>query len=105
MANGMHIIRLHVLYAYYIFMEMEIEMATQMTRLSATVPKHIVDEADKIADASKISRSQLISECLTEMIQGRKKILLAEGYRTMSKQHEEFALLTKDAAKEVLPNW
>jgi metal-responsive CopG/Arc/MetJ family transcriptional regulator len=84
---------------------MEIEMTTQMVRLSATVPKHIVDEADEIAIASKVSRSQLISECLTEMIQKRKKTLLAEGYRAMAKQHEEFALLTQDAAKEVLPNW
>lgn len=80
-------------------------MTTQMVRLSATVPKHIVDEADEIAIASKVSRSQLISECLTEMIQKRKKTLLAEGYRAMAKQHEEFALLTQDAAKEVLPNW
>lgn len=80
-------------------------MVTQMVRLSATVPKHIVDEADEIAIASKVSRSQLISECLTEMIQKRKKTLLAEGYRAMAKQHEEFALLTQDAAKEVLPNW
>lgn len=80
-------------------------MITQMVRLSATVPKHIVDEADEIAAASKVSRSQLISECLMEMIQGRKKILLAEGYRAMAKQHAEFALLTQDAAKEVLPNW
>ncbi len=80
-------------------------MTTQMVRLSATVPKHIVDEADEIAVASKVSRSQLISECLMEMIQKRKKTLLAEGYRAMAKQHEEFALLTQDAAKEVLPNW
>ncbi len=80
-------------------------MTTQMVRLSATVPKHIVDEADEIAIACKVSRSQLISECLTEMIQKRKKTLLAEGYRAMAKQHEEFALLTQDAAKEVLPNW
>ena len=80
-------------------------MTTQMVRLSATVPKHIVDEADEIAIASKVSRSQLISECLTEMIQKRKKTLLVEGYRAMAKQHEEFALLTQDAAKEVLPNW
>ncbi len=80
-------------------------MATQMARLSATVPKHIIDETDEIATAKNISRSQLISECLMELIQRRKEILLTEGYRVMAKQHEEFALLTQDAAKEVLPNW
>ena len=80
-------------------------MVTQMARLSATVPRHVIDETDKIATAKKVSRSQLISECLTEMIQRRKEILLADGYRAMAKQHEEFVLLTQDAAKEVLPNW
>jgi metal-responsive CopG/Arc/MetJ family transcriptional regulator len=84
---------------------MEIEMATRMVRLSATVPKHIIDETDEMATAKKISRSQLISECLTEMIQRRKEELLAEGYRAMARQHEEFVLLTQNAAKEVLPNW
>ena len=80
-------------------------MVTQTVRLSATVPKYIIDEADEIAALDKVSRSQLISQCLTEMIQRRKKILLAEGYRAMAKQHEEFASLSQDAAKEVLPNW
>lgn len=80
-------------------------MVTQMVRLSATVPRHIVDETDKIATEKKVSRSQLISECLTEMIQRRKEKLLAEGYRAMAGQHEEFVLLTQNAAKEVIPNW
>ncbi len=80
-------------------------MTTQTARLSATVPQYIIDEADEIAASDKISRSQLISQCLIEMIQRRKKILLAEGYRAMAKQHEEFASLSQDAAKEVLPNW
>ena len=80
-------------------------MVTQTVRLSATVPKRIIDETDEIAAMDKVSRSQLISQCLTEMIQRRKTILLAEGYKAMAKQHEEFALLSEDAAKEVLPNW
>ena len=80
-------------------------MATQTMRLSATVPKYIIDEADEIAALEKVSRSQLISQCLTEMIQRRRARLLAEGYEAMAKQHEEFALLSEGAAKEVLPNW
>ncbi len=80
-------------------------MATQMIRLSATVPKYIVDEADEIANANKVSRSQLISACLTELIQKRKKELLAEGYKAMAREHSEFATIVEDAAREVLPNW
>jgi metal-responsive CopG/Arc/MetJ family transcriptional regulator len=84
---------------------MEIAMVTQTSRLSATVPKHIIDEADEIAALDGVSRSQLISRCLTEMIQRRRKALLAEGYRAMAKQHEGFVSLSEGAAKEVLPNW
>lgn len=80
-------------------------MTAKTVRLSATVPKDIIDQADEIAASDKISRSQLIAQCLTEMIQKRKGALLAEGYAAMAKQHEEFALLARDAAKEVLPNW
>ena len=77
----------------------------QKARLSATVPKRIVEETDEIAALENISRSQLISQCLTEMLQRRRAKLLAEGYKTMAKRHKEFASLSEDAAKEVSPNW
>ncbi len=80
-------------------------MVKQMVRLSATVPKHIFDETNEIAAASNISRSQLISELLTEMIQRRKQELLVEGYKALAKQHEEFVSLSQDTAKETLPVW
>ena len=80
-------------------------MVTQMVRLSATVPKYIIDEIDEIATVSKLSRSQLISECLKEMIQRRKQQLLVEGYKAMAEQHKEFASLSQDAAREILPDW
>ena len=80
-------------------------MVTRMIRLSASVPKHIVDEADEIAEAKKISRSQLISECLTDMIQRRKKELLAEGYKAMAEEHRTFASIAEEAAREVVPEW
>ena len=53
-------------------------MVTKMTRLSANVPKHIAEETDEIAAARKLSRSQLISECLSEMIQKRRQNLQQE---------------------------
>ena len=80
-------------------------MVTKMTRLSATVPKHIAEETDEIAAARKLSRSQLISECLSEMIQKRRQQLLVEGYKVMAKEHSEFASLSQDVAREVIPNW
>ena len=80
-------------------------MVTKMARLSATVPKYIIDYADAIAAARKLSRSQLISECLNEMIQRMKQQLLVEGYKAMAEKHKEFASLSENAAKDTLPNW
>jgi metal-responsive CopG/Arc/MetJ family transcriptional regulator len=80
-------------------------MVTKTIRLSATVPKHIIEEADEIAALENISRSQLIARCLAEMVRDRKARLLAEGYRAMAKQHEDFARMSEDAAREVLPSW
>ncbi len=80
-------------------------MVTQKVRLSATVPKYIVDETDEIASESNLSRSQLISDCLKEMIQSRKRKLLADGYKAMAEQHKEFASLSQDVAREILPDW
>ena len=102
---GVCIMCIHRVYVYFICREMEIKMVTQTARLSATVPKHIIDEADEIAALERVSRSQLISQCLTDMIERRKRALLADGYKAMAKQHEEFASLSEDVAKEVVPNW
>lgn len=103
------LISMHNVYVYIyvcnVFIDMEVEMVTQKVRLSATVPKYIIDETDEIASESKISRSQLISECLNKMIQSRKQKLLADGYTAMAEQHKEFASLSKDVAREILPDW
>jgi len=80
-------------------------MATQMARLSASVPKYIIDETEKIAAMRKLSRSKLISECLEEMIRNRRRQLLVEGYKAMAEKHNDFAKLAQNAAEEVLPPW
>jgi metal-responsive CopG/Arc/MetJ family transcriptional regulator len=80
-------------------------MATRTIRLSATLPKKVLEEVDEIAALDKVSRSQLISKCLMEMVKNRKAMLLAQGYQAMAKQHAEFAELAEDAAREALPKW
>ena len=80
-------------------------MTTQMARLSASIPKYIIDETDKIATMRNLSRSKLVAECLHEMIQRKKRELLIEGYKTMAEKHSDFAALSLNASKEVLPIW
>ena len=80
-------------------------MVTRMGRLTATVPQDIIEGTDEIASATKSSRSKIITDCLREMIKSRKQQLLREGYKAMAKEHIDFAKLSEDAAKEVLPEW
>lgn len=80
-------------------------MAIETVRLTANVPKYIVEQADEIAARRNVSRSKLVSECLLAMIEDRKRQLLAEGYKAMAERHKEFAQLSESAAKEALPEW
>ena len=80
-------------------------MVTKMGRLTASVPQDIIKGTDEIAAATKTSRSKIITNCLQEMINSRKQQLLREGYKAMAKEHSDFAKLSEDAAKEVLPEW
>ena len=80
-------------------------MTTRMGRLTASVPQDIIEGTDEIAAAKKSSRSKIITDCLREMIKARKRQLLRDGYKTMAKEHSDFAKLSEDAAKEVLPGW
>ena len=80
-------------------------MATQIIRTSVSIPKGLIDEADKIANAKNLSRSKLISECLGKMVEREKYALLIEGYKAMAKEHSDFAELSMKAAKEALPPW
>lgn len=80
-------------------------MATQIMRLSVSIPKKLINDADKIARAKNLSRSKLISECLKDMVEREKRELLIEGYKAMAKEHSDFARLSVEADKEVLPPW
>ena len=80
-------------------------MATQIMRLSVSIPRNLIKETDEIANAKNLSRSKLISKCLEKMIEKEKRELLIEGYKAMAKEHNDFAKLSMKAAREVLPPW
>ena len=80
-------------------------MVMRMGRLTASVPQDIIEGTDEIAAATKSSRSKIITDCLREMINARKRQLMIEGYKAMAKEHSDFVKLSEDATKEVLPEW
>ncbi len=80
-------------------------MTTKMKRLTVSVPRDIIEITDKIAIAAKTSRSKIISDCLKEMIDKRKRELLVEGYKALAKEHIEFTKVSENAANQALPDW
>jgi metal-responsive CopG/Arc/MetJ family transcriptional regulator len=80
-------------------------MSEKTVRLTASVPKDIVDATDEIAAQTKSSRSQIVADCLKEMIERRKKQALAEGYQAMAEKHNGFTALSAQAVREVRPDW
>jgi metal-responsive CopG/Arc/MetJ family transcriptional regulator len=80
-------------------------VAQGIVRLTASIPKRIVDQADEIATARRLSRSKLIAECLQKLIDERNQQILLEGYQAMAVEHKRFASLAEEAAMEVSPAW
>ncbi len=75
------------------------------TKLTISLSKDLVQLADKIASEKKISRSQVISECLNEIAKKRKDELLKEGYLAMAEEHKKLAEMVLPAQREILPEW
>jgi len=80
-------------------------MATQVEKISLSLPSNAVKFADELAKEWKISRSKVVSECLLGMANQRLHEQMAEGYRVMSKENQQFANEAIDLAHEILPDW
>ncbi|HUV56830.1 MAG TPA: DUF6364 family protein [Dehalococcoidales bacterium] len=68
-------------------------MVTQVVKLSVSLDKDLIAFADEVASEENISRSRVISNCLSEFAQKRKMQLMEEGYKVMAKENSDFAKL------------
>ena len=80
-------------------------MATQVVKLTISLPKSLISFADEVASEEHISRSKVVTNCLREFAQKRTIELMEEGYKAMVKEHGEFAITSAEAASEVVPPW
>ena len=80
-------------------------MATQVAKMTISLPKSLISLADEVASEENISRSKVVSNCLRELAQKRTIGLMEEGYKAMAKEHEQFAEISAEAAAEVVPLW
>jgi len=51
-------------------------MTTQVAKLTISLPKNLVSFADEVASEENISRSRVVSNCLSEFAQKRKMQLM-----------------------------
>ncbi len=77
-------------------------MATRVVKLTISIPKELVQVADKIAKERKTSRSKVVSSCLQELAKKKLEEELEEGYRAMSKINKKIANEFFQAQSEVV---
>ncbi len=76
-------------------------MTTRVVKLTISLPKSLVSLADEVASEENISRSRVVSNCLSEFAQKRKMQLMEEGYKVMAKENSDFAKLAFGLQSEV----
>jgi metal-responsive CopG/Arc/MetJ family transcriptional regulator len=80
-------------------------MATQLEKITVSVPSHLKTLADQVARENRISRSKVVSNCLNELAEKRRITLMEEGYRVMAEEHERFAETASKISLEVILPW
>jgi metal-responsive CopG/Arc/MetJ family transcriptional regulator len=74
-------------------------------KLTISLPEELVAFADEIARKRKTSRSKVISACLRQAAEGNRVAEMAEGYRAMAGEQNNFAAIASEIEHEVIPEW
>ena len=74
-------------------------------KLTISLPEHLISFADEIARNKKISRSKVFSTCLQELAEKHRVAEMAEGYKAMASEQEQFVEIASKIEHEALPEW
>jgi metal-responsive CopG/Arc/MetJ family transcriptional regulator len=77
-------------------------MTVQYRKITVSLPGNLLDYADRRADRTRRSRSQVISEALAEAQALEQTRLAAEGYRFYAGEASEFADASAQSVAEAL---
>jgi len=80
-------------------------VTTQVKNITVSIPQELIILADRVAREKRISRSNLIANCLKELAARQLQEQLKEGYTAMAKEHKRFADMAIGSVHEVLPEW
>jgi metal-responsive CopG/Arc/MetJ family transcriptional regulator len=71
-------------------------------KVTISLPRHLLQYADRVAAERGVSRSQLVTELIAEMAARDRDALAAEGYCFYAQESEEFACTCLPASSEVI---
>jgi len=77
-------------------------VTTQAGKLTISLPTHLISFVNEVKSEENISRSKVISDCLSEFARKRKIQLMEEGYKTMANENREFARLAFELQRKVV---
>ena len=80
-------------------------MTTQVAKLTISLPKDLIALTDKIAEERKVSRSKVVSSCLQELAVKRLRAEMEEGYKAMANEQRQFAKMSFELQRSVVPEW
>jgi len=80
-------------------------MASQVAKLTISLPKDLIALTDEIAEERNISRSKVVSSCLQELAAKRLRAEMEEGYKAMANEQRQFAKLSFELQRRVVPKW
>jgi metal-responsive CopG/Arc/MetJ family transcriptional regulator len=80
-------------------------MASQVAKLTISMPRDLIALADEVASEKRTSRSKVIAACLQELAERRLRAEMEEGYKVMAKEQREFANMTFELQRRVVPKW
>jgi metal-responsive CopG/Arc/MetJ family transcriptional regulator len=75
------------------------------TKLTVSLPEELISFADEIARERKVSRSKVLSSCLSEYAERHRAAEMAEGYQAMAKELRQVAATASEIEHEVIPEW
>jgi metal-responsive CopG/Arc/MetJ family transcriptional regulator len=80
-------------------------MTTQVAKLTISLPKDLIALTDEIAEERKVSRSKVVSSCLQELATKRLRAEMEEGYKAMANEQRQFAKMSFELQRRVVPEW
>ena len=76
--------------------------AVEREKVTLSLPKELIDYADKRARELSVSRSQVIGEALAQRRAREEEELAREGYAFYARESESFAAVSATAVSEAL---